>query len=86
MCRPTDFHTFQLKGRCVEIGDGTPEDVLLCEGQMRGFADGVAPYGNTRAHLSAGELGQECTLERDGPSALAEAPCQLDVTPWRPDP
>jgi hypothetical protein len=46
---PTDFRTVQLKGRCLGVTDCSPEDLLLSEQQLRGFADAVAPLGVGRA-------------------------------------
>ncbi len=49
ICRPSDFRTFQLKGRCERIQPAGVEDVLVAEEQLRGFTDVVEGFGYTRA-------------------------------------
>jgi hypothetical protein len=46
---PRDFRTCQVKGRCIEIAEATPEDLVTSEQQLRGFGEAVAPFGHSRA-------------------------------------
>ncbi len=51
VCSPKNFRTVQLKGRVAATTDCTPDDLDLCEQQMRGFGDAVLQYGNTRKQV-----------------------------------
>jgi hypothetical protein len=48
VCRVTDYRTVQLKGRCVEVADASPDDVARSQEQLRLFADGIKHFGFTR--------------------------------------
>jgi hypothetical protein len=45
---PSNFRTYQLKGRARRVAECTPEDLVFCEEQLRGFGDAIAQYGNSR--------------------------------------
>lgn len=46
---PRTFRTFQLKGRHLGVTEGSPEDLLLSERQLREFGDAILQFGMSRA-------------------------------------
>jgi hypothetical protein len=48
-CSPVDYRTVQLKGRFLEVGQSSAEDLLLSEQQLRGFGTAAAQFGFSRA-------------------------------------
>jgi hypothetical protein len=71
---PLTFHTVQLKGRHLGVTEGSPEDLLLSERQLREFGDAILQFGMTRAKARNLWLFESWCVEVHVLSAYAQTP------------
>jgi hypothetical protein len=71
---PRNFHSVQLKGRCVRIAESAPDDLLASEQQLHSFADAIAQFGFGRAQARNLWLFDTWRVEVEVTSAYAQTP------------
>jgi hypothetical protein len=71
---PVDFRTYQLKGRFVSVAEGTRDDVLMAEQQLRVFAGNISRFGNTYAQARALWLFDSWRVEMQVSTAFLQTP------------
>src|SRR5262245_47156477 len=71
---PSNYRSFQLKGRCLGVAEASEDDVLLCEQQLRAFGDACAPFGQSRAQVRNLWLFDSWRVEVQVTSVFAQTP------------